>query len=72
MSTAGTCSYEPTPRPRVIAILGAGGALGAAISSRLAGEPDTDLVLSDVSEASLQATIDGLPTSRRSRPCSPT
>ena len=34
----------------MIAILGAGGALGAAISSRLAGEPDTDLVLSDVSE----------------------
>jgi acyl CoA:acetate/3-ketoacid CoA transferase beta subunit len=32
---------------RVVAILGAGGALGAAISSRLAAEPDTDLVLSD-------------------------
>ena len=42
---------------RVVAILGAGGALGAAISSRLAAEPDTEIVLSDVSEASLQATI---------------
>ncbi len=36
---------------RVIAILGAGGALGAAISATLAGEADTDLVLSDVSDA---------------------
>ncbi len=42
----------------MVAILGAGGALGAAISSRLAAEPDTEIVLSDVSEASLQATID--------------
>ncbi len=49
-----------TSSPRVIAILGAGGALGTAISSRLAAEPDTEIVLSDVSEASLQATIDGL------------
>ena len=31
-------------------ITGAGGALGAAISQQLAGEADTDLVLSDVSE----------------------
>jgi meso-butanediol dehydrogenase/(S,S)-butanediol dehydrogenase/diacetyl reductase len=46
---------------RVVVITGAGGALGAAISHRLAGEPDTDLVLSDVSGASLQATVDGLP-----------
>lgn len=46
---------------RVVAITGAGGALGAAISQRLAGEPDTDLVLSDVSEASLEATVAGLP-----------
>ena len=45
---------------RVIVITGAGGTLGAAISRRLAGEPDTDLVLSDVSEASLAATVDGL------------
>ena len=41
-------------------ITGAGGALGAAISRRLAGEPATDLVLSDVSEPSLDATVDGL------------
>ena len=35
-------------RPRrVIAILGAGGSLGSAISRTLAAEPDTDLVLSD-------------------------
>ncbi len=45
---------------RTVAILGAGGALGAAISNVLAGEARTDLVLSDVSEPALQATIDGL------------
>ena len=45
---------------RVVAITGAGGSLGAAISHQLAGEPDTDLVLSDVSEASLAATVAGL------------
>jgi 3-oxoacyl-[acyl-carrier protein] reductase len=42
---------------RVVAILGAGGALGGAISRRLAGEPDTDVVLSDVNEALLAATV---------------
>lgn len=41
--------------PRVVAILGAGGALGSAISRRLAGEADTALVLSDLSEVSLAA-----------------
>jgi 3-oxoacyl-[acyl-carrier protein] reductase len=46
---------------RVVAIMGAGGALGAAVSCRLAGEPATDLVLSDVSESSLAATVAGLP-----------
>jgi 3-oxoacyl-[acyl-carrier protein] reductase len=46
---------------RVIAILGAGGALGAAISRQLAGEPGTDLILSDLSAESLDATIEGLP-----------
>jgi len=46
---------------RVIAILGAGGALGGAISGRLAGEPLTDLVLSDLSAESLAATVEGLP-----------
>jgi meso-butanediol dehydrogenase / (S,S)-butanediol dehydrogenase / diacetyl reductase len=50
---------ELTPR-RVVAILGAGGALGAAISARLAGEPDTDLVLSDLSQATLTATTEVL------------
>ncbi len=45
---------------RVIAITGAGGALGAAISKRLANEPATDLVLSDVSARSLDATVTGL------------
>src|SRR4249919_2121487 len=42
---------------RVIVILGAGGALGAVISRRLAGEAATDLVLSDVSAGSLDATM---------------
>ena len=46
---------------RVVAITGAGGTLGAAVSRQLAGEPDTDLVLSDVSDPSLGATLDGLP-----------
>lgn len=45
---------------RVIAITGAGGALGAALSARMAGEPDTDVVLSDVSTASLDATVAAL------------
>jgi meso-butanediol dehydrogenase/(S,S)-butanediol dehydrogenase/diacetyl reductase len=49
----------PEPR-RVVVITGAGGVLGAAISARLAGEPATDLVLSDVSEASLEATLAGI------------
>jgi meso-butanediol dehydrogenase / (S,S)-butanediol dehydrogenase / diacetyl reductase len=49
---------------RVIAITGAGGALGAALSRRLAGEPDTDVVLSDIDEASLDATIGALPDAR--------
>jgi 3-oxoacyl-[acyl-carrier protein] reductase len=45
---------------RVVVIMGAGGALGAALSYRFAGEPDTDLVLSDVSPGSLDATVAGL------------
>jgi meso-butanediol dehydrogenase / (S,S)-butanediol dehydrogenase / diacetyl reductase len=49
-----------TPR-RVIAMTGAGGALGAAVSQQLAGEPATDLVLSDVSAPSLEATLAALP-----------
>lgn len=46
---------------RVIAILGAGGSLGSAISLQLAGESPAGLVVSDISAASLEATIDGLP-----------
>jgi 3-oxoacyl-[acyl-carrier protein] reductase len=46
--------------PRVVVITGAGGALGAAVSRRLASEPDTALVLSDLSEESLAATLAGL------------
>jgi len=51
-----------TGERRVVAITGAGGALGAALSQQFAGEPDTDLVLSDISQASLDATVKGLPT----------
>ncbi len=47
---------------RVIAITGAGGTLGAALSHRFAGEPETDVVLSDLSAVSLEATVNGLPT----------
>jgi meso-butanediol dehydrogenase / (S,S)-butanediol dehydrogenase / diacetyl reductase len=46
--------------PRVVAITAAGGALGTAVSRRLASEPKTALVLSDVSEAALAATVAGL------------
>jgi len=57
---------DTTAHRRVIAVSGAGGALGAAISSRFAGEPATDLVLSDLSQASLDATLAGLPESEAS------
>ena len=49
-----------TPR-RVVVITGAGGALGAAISQQIASEPDTDLMLSDLSRPSLDATVSRLP-----------
>jgi len=49
---------------RVIAITGAGGTLGAALSSQFAGEPNTDVVLSDVSAPSLEASVNGLPKRR--------
>jgi meso-butanediol dehydrogenase/(S,S)-butanediol dehydrogenase/diacetyl reductase len=49
---------------RVVAITGAGGTLGAALSHQFAGEPDTDLVLSDLSGPSLEATLGGLPEGR--------
>ena len=48
---------------RVIAILGAGGTLGTALSRRLAAEPDTDLVLSDLSEDALAQARDDLAAS---------
>ena len=50
-----------TTTRRVVAITGAGGALGAALSHQFATEPATDLVLSDVSAPSLEATVSGLP-----------
>jgi NAD(P)-dependent dehydrogenase (short-subunit alcohol dehydrogenase family) len=49
---------------RVVAITGAGGTLGAALSAQFAGEPETDVVLSDVSDASLGITVGGLPEQR--------
>ena len=49
-----------TDERRVIVVTGAGGALGAAIAKRLGSEPDTDLMLSDVSAPSLEATVAGL------------
>src|SRR5690349_8540987 len=45
---------------RVIAILGAGGTLGTALSRTLAAEPETDLVLSDLSEEALAEAGTGL------------
>jgi meso-butanediol dehydrogenase / (S,S)-butanediol dehydrogenase / diacetyl reductase len=50
-----------TETRRVVAIIGAGGALGGAVSQQFASEPATDLVLSDVSAPSLDATVAGLP-----------
>jgi 3-oxoacyl-[acyl-carrier protein] reductase len=49
---------------RVVVITGAGGALGTALSRRFASEPDIDLVLSDVSAPSLDATVAALPAER--------
>jgi meso-butanediol dehydrogenase / (S,S)-butanediol dehydrogenase / diacetyl reductase len=49
---------------RVVVITGAGGTLGAALSAKFAGEADTDVVLSDLSDASLAATVEGLPEHR--------
>jgi 3-oxoacyl-[acyl-carrier protein] reductase len=43
---------------RVVAITGAGGALGTALSRRFAAEPNTTLVLSDVAEASLASSVE--------------
>jgi meso-butanediol dehydrogenase / (S,S)-butanediol dehydrogenase / diacetyl reductase len=49
-----------SPR-RVVAILGAGGTLGTALARQFAGEPRTDLVLSDLNEAALDETVASLP-----------
>ncbi|HUV09430.1 MAG TPA: SDR family oxidoreductase [Acidimicrobiia bacterium] len=49
---------------RVVVITGAGGTLGAALSHHFAGEPETDVVLSDVSPTSLGASMQGLPERR--------
>jgi len=49
---------------RVVVITGAGGTLGSALSRRFAGEPETDVVLSDVDDAALQASVAGLPETR--------
>lgn len=46
---------------RSIVITGAGGALGAAIAAHFAADADTDLVLSDLDAASLEATVRALP-----------
>jgi meso-butanediol dehydrogenase/(S,S)-butanediol dehydrogenase/diacetyl reductase len=51
---------ESAPRRRVVVITGAGGALGTAVARRLAAEPATDLVLSDISQASLEATLEAI------------
>ena len=51
-----------TATQRVVAIMGAGGALGAAVSQQLGAEPSTDLMLSDVSASTLDATVAGLGT----------
>lgn len=59
MSTPGANPGQ-SATDRVVAITGAGGALGAAVSRHLAGEPGTRLVLSDVSDTSLEATVAGV------------
>ena len=48
---------------RVIAILGAGGTLGTALSRKLAAEQETDLVLSDLSEDALSGVTADLAAS---------
>jgi meso-butanediol dehydrogenase / (S,S)-butanediol dehydrogenase / diacetyl reductase len=49
-----------TATRRVVTIIGAGGSLGSAIAKQLGSEPATDLMLSDVSAPSLDATVAGL------------
>ncbi len=43
---------------RVIAITGAGGALGGALSRHFAAAPDTDVVLSDINVDALDSTVE--------------
>jgi 3-oxoacyl-[acyl-carrier protein] reductase len=45
---------------RVVVINGAGGALGGALAAHFVNDDDTDVVLSDVSPASLDATVSAL------------
>jgi 3-oxoacyl-[acyl-carrier protein] reductase len=45
---------------RSVVINGAGGALGGALAQHFAGAPDTDVVLSDVSQPSLDETVSRL------------
>ncbi|WP_426571425.1 SDR family NAD(P)-dependent oxidoreductase [Aquihabitans sp. McL0605] len=47
---------------RTMVINGAGGSLGGALAAHFAADPQTDLVLSDVSQAALDATLAGLPS----------
>jgi NAD(P)-dependent dehydrogenase (short-subunit alcohol dehydrogenase family) len=56
---------EPSPiaheaARRVVAVTGAGGALGKALSRRIAGEPNTALVMSDVGQESLAETVEAV------------
>ncbi len=46
----------------VVVITGAGGALGGALSAHFAAQPGTRLVLGDVSERALEATVGALPS----------
>lgn len=52
----------PTPNSarRTVVITGAGGSLGAALATHFAADPATNLVLSDLSDASLSATLDAI------------
>ena len=49
-----------TETRRVVVITGAGGALGSALARQFASEPDTDLVLSDISQKAIDETLANL------------
>ncbi len=57
---------------RVVAITGAGGALGQALSLRFASEPDTALVLSDVADESLAASVAAVAVAQTDSPTAST